>query len=103
MATKTKKQIEAEVKAAKRMRDLDTIKNPDVWAMWPFLPVKNKTNKTLPKEPDGLYPLATMLAEEGPPYKLYNVNIFNMPKELPEPKWTYQTVEEMLDSGWEVD
>ena len=85
-----------------RERNLNMMKSPDDWPVWPYLPLKRKV--------EGRPPLISFLYyddEDGPYPILYGCSIYAVQDNDPPlhlcPRTGYDSFEAILDEGWEVD
>lgn len=91
--------------------DATMIRKPMEWPCWPFLPVKRRNNNLADKN------LGVILAMQehddaikrkpGSKFTVFHVYMFDAPKGKEAwdaaPKTEYDTVEALLQDGWEVD
>ena len=77
--------------------DLQMMSNPDLWP-GDILPLKRKVEGKFPFELGLLLPIGENKC------KVYLVNMYDLPKPIEEiPTLEYNTFQEILDAGWEID
>jgi hypothetical protein len=90
-------------------KSLAYLKNAAQWLTWPFVPVKTNTNKSIAKEWNDMFPVCGLVFEgEGNAARPTVVKLNMFQSWTPEqfeaaPKKVYDSIEAMLDDGWEVD
>jgi hypothetical protein len=82
------------------INDLVGINNEDYWQRWPFLPVKRKSNKAA-------FGIETGVIHSFEKTRVVFANLFHLPETwegfLELNRVSYNSVEELLEDGWEVD
>lgn len=85
-----------------RNDDVEIIRNPQLWPMWPYLPLKRPTIAGFPE-----CRLAVATAEPMTVVRIYKANLFNLPPTKEEFENTfdkeYESPEEVVWDGWQVD
>lgn len=80
------------------------IRDPGQWPKWPLLPVVNR-------KPVGM-PDGGVLIAGDPTNTVYRINLWSVPSGVVKdtivnnpdiPRTTYDSIEAMLQAGWEVD
>src|SRR5947199_1324034 len=89
-----------------RRRSLAVILSPSTWVLWPFLPLRRVTAAGV-EELGVLYDARGVRELGGYSSTVFVTNVFELPDTegafLNLPRHAYDTVEELLDSGWRVD
>ena len=88
--------VKARVEATRML-----VGNFDNWPVWPILPMRNEIEKD-----KGSHRLGVMTEEDTDTYNVYLINLFQIKRgmdwdALPVAK--FDTVEELIDSGWRLD
>ena len=78
-----------------RERAKDLIIHPDKWTQWPFLPLVEGQGLTTK--------LGFLLDDPGDPYTVWAGNIFDFPVVVVDKLDKFDTLEELLNSDWEVN
>jgi len=88
-----------------RRRTLHFLSRPDLWPLWPFLPVVRRRNGE--EELGVVYDAMGAAGLTGYSSTVYLTNLFLMPETrdqfLALPHETFDTPEEVADAGWTVD
>lgn len=82
-----------------RDKTLAFLRNPDLWPLWPRLPLKRVTANN-DRE------IATLLSqdEHSLPIKVWKVSLYDRIHFRTTPAYEYASFEEMLDEGkWRID
>jgi hypothetical protein len=87
-------------------RDLHFLGNPDLWVMWPFMPV-------IRFSPDGridygvLFDAQKVCNITGYRCTVFLTNVFSVPRRLDQfltlPREVFDTFDELIAAGWRVD
>jgi hypothetical protein len=79
--------------------------NPDLWPLWPFMPVIRRTSGE--EELGVVYDARQAVDMTGYSATVFLTNMFTLPEEftgfLELPKETYDCAEELAEAGWRVD
>ena len=73
-----------------KTKSLEFMKSPDKWPIWPRLPLVNRSTNR-----------AGFLVEGG--FKVYLANIYDKVPFSAMESTTYDSFQEVVDAGWEVD
>lgn len=80
--------------------DLAMMKDPALWPVYPYLPVKKPS-------PDGGWPTLGVLIEDATEATVFFTNMFELPlteaQLIKVPKKEYASFEDMVADGWIVD
>lgn len=79
----------------------EAVKKQDDWSYWPFLPVKNRQQRTA----SGLHKTGVIISngDDDFPPEVALGNIWDTKNLLTAPKVEYPTWEAMEEAGWEID
>jgi hypothetical protein len=78
-------------------RDLQMMKTPDIWPMWPRLPLKKRNLET------GQVDVGLIMAVEGMLTTVWHVTMFETVTPDVTPHMVYESYEAITDDGWIVD
>ncbi len=87
------------MKTDHKEQDKLIIRDPNKWPQWPYLPVKKHLRYELK--------CGVIIEDGAKDVTIYMTNLFNLPKTSAEfkalPQVKYNSVDELLNDGWEVD
>jgi hypothetical protein len=92
--------------ASLRLRNLYFMQNPQLWEVWPFLPLMRR-RPGVEEEWGVLYDARTCSGKLGFSATVFLQNLFLLPSTEAEilqlPRETFDTVEEVFDAGWTIE
>ena len=90
-----------------KARDMTMFASPSLWPVYPFLPLTRRLPESKETECGLLYDARGVSGLYGYAATVFRVNLMDIPATeaafLGQPRYTYDTFEELADAGWVVD
>lgn len=96
----------AVIKDEKKQQTLHCLARPNLWGLWPFLPLLRRRTGRLPQE-GVLYDTRRARSLPGHEWTVFFSNVFTLPQTIERllalPKEVYTSAEQIVNAGWVVD